>query len=59
MIVIIIRFSTPNIASLVFLLGHSTPVISSYSESNHVAMHCANGKGAEKKAPNVQTYRIQ
>lgn len=24
-----------------------------------MAMHCANGKGAEKKAPNVQTCRIQ
>ena len=54
----IIKFSTPNIAFLVFWWDHSTPVISSYSESAYMKMHCVNFCRAEKSLeyPNVQDF---
>ena len=54
----IIKFSTPNIAFLVFWLDHSTPVISSYSESAYMKMHCVNFCSVEKSSeyPNLQDF---
>ena len=46
---IFIRFSTLNIAFMVFWLVRSTPVISSYSQSTFTEMHWANCCGAWKK----------
>ena len=51
-------FSFVNIAFLVFWLVHSTPglVITSYSESPYIEIHCTNCCRAEEisKHPNVQ-----